>query len=157
MNCRDSKVAIALHLGHDDADPADWELARRHAATCAACRAHYKRLKKSMALVEQADVEKTYDVRESLWPELESRLAALPTQPRDSINRHWGPIASLTVACLLFVLVLVNPPHEPSPSSNPHQSGRSMSSPFAQVLKQSQRPADREVEKQKRSPETETL
>lgn len=134
MNCREAKVAIALHLGHDDVDPSDWEQTRRHVSTCRDCRGHYKCLKKSMAVLEQADVEKTYDVRKSLWTEIEPRLASQPGMKRDRGPRSWAPFVSFTVACMLFLLVWANPPHDPVPGTMHSPSGRSMGAPFAGAI-----------------------
>ncbi len=135
MNCREAKVAIALHLGHDDVDPSDWEQTRRHVSTCRDCRGHYKSLKKSMAVLEQADVEKTYDVQKSLWSEIEPRLASQPGLKRDRGTRSWGPFVSFTVACMLFLLVWANPPHDPnSGSESIHRSGRGLGVPFATAI-----------------------
>lgn len=137
MNCRDSKVAIALHLGNDDADPASWEAARRHAATCQECRQHYKSLKRSMAVLEQSDVEETYEVNNSLWPEVETRLKALATIEKEPQWKSWGPYIPLTVACLLFLMVWINPPQESPSSHSQHKAGRGMSNPFASVIEHS--------------------
>lgn len=141
MNCRESKVAIALHLGHDDADPADWEQARRHASTCDECRQHYKKLKKALSVLEQADGERTYDVHESLWPEIESRLTSQPGQKGDDSGRSWAPFASLAVACMLFLMVWANPPQEPDPGRSQIQSGKSAWGSFSKLFGESSRDA----------------
>ncbi len=144
MNCRDSKVAIALHLGHDEADPADWEQARRHAATCDDCRQHYQRLKKSMAVLEQADGKETYEVQESLWPQLEGRLPSQPGQKREHKPRSWTPFISFTVACMLFLMVWANPPQERNPQNIQNQNGKSMGAPFAKIFEQQQQRDEQE-------------
>lgn len=153
MNCRESKVAIALHLGHDDSDPSDWEQARRHASICDDCHQHYKNVKKSMAVLEQADVERTYDVQESLWPEIESRLSGLPGQKRDETGRSRAPFISLTVACLLFLMVWANPPQEPDPNRPHNQAGRSvlggLTNAFQHSPNQDQQADEKELELEK--------
>ncbi|QDT32642.1 anti-sigma factor [Thalassoglobus polymorphus] len=150
MNCRDSKVAIALHLGHDEADPSDWEQARRHAATCDDCRQHYKRLKKSMSVLEQADDEATYEVQESLWPQLESRLSSMPGQKREHKPRSWTPFVSFTIACMLFLMVWANPPQERHPGNLQNQNSKGMSAPFTELFHP--HPRDADSEKHRESP-----
>ncbi len=139
MNCREAKVAIALHLGHDDVNPSDWEQTRRHVSTCQDCRGHYKSLKKSMAVLEQSDVEQTYDVRKSLWSEIEPRLASQPGLKRDRGTRSWAPFVSFTVACMLFLMVWANPPHDPVPGNTPSQTGRSMGAPLGVIQPENDR------------------
>lgn len=134
MNCRDAKVAIALHLGHDDGDPQVWDTARRHAATCPDCRQHYKKLKKSMALLEQVDPVETYEVQTSLWPEVEARLSTSSVRQSPVKKRSWTPLVSVAVASLLFLMVWVNPPQEPNPGRAGRPQGRGIGTPFINVM-----------------------
>lgn len=132
MNCREARTEIALHLGHDESLPTDWEQARRHLTICPACRVHYRDLKAAMAVLDAADVEPTYEVRHSLWPKISEQLAnpSLPT-PR----RMWAPVISFTIACLLFLGVWWNPPRDISPQSPIDYTTRSLeSAPFMQGL-----------------------
>lgn len=110
MKCGDVKRELALRFGNDSDNPGVWDEVRRHVSGCAACRVHYRRLKESMAVLEQADPPATYEVRGSLWPEIEKRLD-LPRRPQgDGIGRSWLPMLSVAVACLLFVSVWVGGP-----------------------------------------------
>ncbi|TWT57429.1 hypothetical protein KOR42_07900 [Thalassoglobus neptunius] len=126
MNCHDAKRLMALRLGRDEADPTDWEQARRHASTCLDCRKHFKELKSAMAVLEQVDTESTYEVSKSLWPEIEGRLGNLPGRRKSSDLAGWMPVVSLTVACMLFVVVWFVPAQNPSGNSHVPGMGRGM-------------------------------
>lgn len=105
MNCQDAKRLMALHIGQDDADVSDWESVRRHASLCLDCRKHYRGLKQTMSVLENADTESTYEVRDSLWPEIESRLDQSKTARHSRSARNWTPLISFTVASVLFLMV----------------------------------------------------
>ena len=114
MNCQDAKRLMALHIGQDDADVSDWEQVRRHAVMCIDCRKHYRGLKQSMTVLETADVESTYEVRESLWPEIESRLENGVASNQPNRSKPWAPVISFTVACVLFMMVAAYQPVGPN-------------------------------------------
>jgi hypothetical protein len=114
MKCREARQEMALHLGHDGTEPAHYEEMRRHVSRCPGCRAYYGRLKGALAALEQAGAQAgTYEVRGSLWPELQSRLSQpMPAKKRFGRD-HWIPLASVAVACTLFLSVWTgwNPRH----------------------------------------------
>jgi len=110
MNCRQAKLDIALWIGEDLTDVGAREELRRHVAACPPCRTHYRRLKKTLGVLEHADREATYDSSDSVWPELSRRLDRRSRRPTQG-NRFngWFPFAAMTVACLLLVVVMANP------------------------------------------------
>ncbi len=122
MKCREAKSNMALYLGHDLPDKSQWEEVRRHVSTCVACRVHYKRLKDSMSTLEKSQAEATYEVRSSIWPELSNRLDDQKSRPKLS-NKTWLPMASVMVAALLFVAVMLQPAHNSHAPLNTSSKG----------------------------------
>lgn len=58
-----------------------------------------------MSALERADVPATYEVQNSLWPTLSSRLIG-PRAARSSEQRRWLPITSFVAACAVLVAVI---------------------------------------------------
>lgn len=141
-------MAIALHLGHDESDPGDWEPVRRHVSACAECRVHYRNLKSSLAVFEQVDSESTYEVQGTLWPEVKSRLRKLPGQRQEPKPLAWAPWVSFAIACVLFLAVWIVPPHQSGAVSTESHSERTLGSPFAQLLNQPQSRKERDIQEQ---------
>lgn len=130
MKCREVKRELALYLGHDGTSPSRWEQVRRHLSVCGDCRAHAARLKETLAVVERAEAPSTYEIQGSVWPELQARLDN-PRPARDPRRfSNWIPLASVAVACLLFVTVWTASP-EPAPQGQ-LEIGRQAVAPFAQ-------------------------
>ena len=128
MNCRDARTEIALSLGHDETDESRWEEVRRHVSTCVPCRVHYRRLKEALSALDHADPPSTYETRDSLWPELASRLDAQPRRASSSGYGNWLPYASFIMACMLFVVVWTYQPNPPANHSAPALSRGAISS-----------------------------
>lgn len=124
MKCREVRREIALQLGHDSQDRDRWEEARLHLAQCPGCRVHMQRIKTALACVEQANTSGTYETRDSVWPELESRLSGSGRRGANSF-RPWMPLVSVAAACLLFVGVWISAPPPGSGIEGP-VNGRSM-------------------------------
>lgn len=143
MNCHDAKLLMALHVGHDDTDVSEWEQVRRHAATCHDCRARYKGLKKAMSVLEEADVESTYEVPESLWPEIESRLDSVQASRNSNRTQPWVPFLSFTVACMLFLMVAAYQPVGPNGHGDHRPTARGMG-PFPAMSPQQHTPVQPE-------------
>ena len=143
MNCHDAKLLMALHVGRDDADVSEWEQVRRHAAVCHDCRAHYKGLKKAMAVLEESDVESTYEVPESLWPEIESRLDNVMAVKNSNRTQPWVPFLSFSVACMLFLMVAAYQPMGPHGQGDARPTARGMG-PFPAMAPQHHAPDDRD-------------
>ena len=122
MNCRQAKLDIALWIGEDLTDAGAREELRRHVAACPPCRTHYRRLKKTLGVLEHADREATYDAADSVWPELSRRLDQRSRRPMQG-NRFngWLPFAAMTAACLLLVVVMANPT-QPTASRTPQMT-----------------------------------
>jgi hypothetical protein len=101
MNCRQAKADIALWIGDDLPDRDRREELRRHVSRCAGCRKHYKRLKGTLQVLEHADREQTYDVSDSVWPELARRIEQQsdPGAHRARFN-GWFPFVAMTAACV---------------------------------------------------------
>ena len=83
MNCDEVKLELALWVGNDLDDPARIEELRRHVATCPACRMRAKSLQSSMVLLGATSPDPTYDLPESLWPELKARIEYLEKTPKN--------------------------------------------------------------------------
>ncbi len=107
MNCRQAKADIALWIGEDLTDRSRREDLRRHVSACAGCRRHYKRLKGALQVLEHADQEQTYDVSDSVWPELARRIEQ-QSQPgsRPARFNGWLPFVAMTAACVALVFVM---------------------------------------------------
>lgn len=107
MNCRQAKADIALWIGEDLADRGRREELRRHVSRCAGCRQHYRRLKGTLQVLEHADREQTYDVSDSVWPELARRIEQQsdPGSRRARFN-GWFPFVAMTAACVALVVVM---------------------------------------------------
>jgi hypothetical protein len=79
-------------------------------------------LKGALGALEQAGTHSnTYEVRGSLWPELERRLSQpMPVKKRFG-REGWISLASVTVACALFLTVWTgwNPQHQESQAPVP--------------------------------------
>jgi predicted anti-sigma-YlaC factor YlaD len=112
MNCRQAKADIALWIGEDLPEPQHREELRRHVAACPECRAHYKRMKRTIAVLEHADRAATYDSGDSLWPELSRRIARRPESAPSRFN-GWLPFTAMTAACLALVVVMESRPTNP--------------------------------------------
>jgi hypothetical protein len=116
MNCRQAKLDIALWIGEDLTDGGAREELRRHVGACPPCRAHYRRMKKTIGVLEHADREATYESSDSVWPELAKRLDQRARRPMQGHRFNgWLPFAAMTVACLLLVFVMANPTSPTSP------------------------------------------
>lgn len=125
MNCRQAKADIALWIGEDLPDRDRREELRRHVSACAGCRKHYKRLKGTLQVLEHADRERTYDVSDSVWPELARRIEQhSESRSRGARFNGWLPFVAVTVACVALVVVMETQ-HRPAPdlSSDPMPSG----------------------------------
>lgn len=105
MNCRQAKADIALWVGEDLQDAQQKEELRRHLASCPECRAHYKRMKRTFAVLERADRDATYDSSDSLWPHLAQRISRHSAGSPGRFN-GWLPFAAMTAACAILVIVM---------------------------------------------------
>jgi hypothetical protein len=107
MNCRQAKADIALWIGEDLPDRRRREELRRHVSRCAGCRRHLKQLKGTLQVLEHADREQTYDVSDSVWPELARRIeqqSQLGSRP--ARFNGWLPFVAMTAACVALVVVM---------------------------------------------------
>lgn len=111
MNCRHARSDLALWVGHDLTDTQRRDELRRHVARCPDCRSHYKRLKDSLRVLEDADRAPTYDSADSLWPELSSRIQRRAAQhgPVSRFN-GWLPFVAVTAASALLVVMMETRP-----------------------------------------------
>jgi hypothetical protein len=111
MNCRHARSDLALWVGHDLTDTQRRDELRRHVARCPDCRSHYKRLKDSLRILEDADRAPTYDAADSLWPELSSRIQRRAAQhgPSSRFN-GWLPFVAVTAASALLVVMMETRP-----------------------------------------------
>lgn len=116
MNCRHARSDLALVVGHDLTDTHRREELRRHVARCPGCRSHYKRLKESLRVLEDADRAPTYDAADSLWPELSSRIQrrSAAGSPSSRFN-GWLPFVAVTAASALLVVMMDSRPAPQSP------------------------------------------
>jgi len=114
MKCREAHSQMALYLGHDLPDRAEWEEVRRHISTCSSCRTHFRKLRSAMNALDQAETESTYEVRNSMWPELRERINSQPRKRSEGVYNKWLPMASVVVACLAFVAVWFQQPIPPN-------------------------------------------
>ena len=113
MNCREAKAEIALLVGNDLEDAGARESLRRHVSACPECRGHYQRLKQTFKFLEQADKTETFEVRESMWPALSTRLRHRQQEQKPS-RRQWWPLASFLAACIVVVAIINTPAPEHS-------------------------------------------
>ena len=118
MNCRQARIDLALCVGEDLPDAARRESLRQHVLQCPGCRAHYKRLRGALGVLESSDHERTYDVCGSLWPQLSVRIRRLEETPLPSSRFNgWLPFVAVTAACAMLVVVMdVRTPARPAPA-----------------------------------------
>jgi hypothetical protein len=120
MNCRQARIDLALCVGEDLPEAARRESLRQHVAQCPGCRAHYKRLRGTLQVLESSDRDRTYDVGGSLWPQLSHRIRRLEESPvPPSRLNGWLPFVAVTAACALLVVVIdvQTPPGPRAPST----------------------------------------
>lgn len=122
MKCREARLEIALLVGNDLQDAAAREVLKQHVSVCPECRQHYRDLKQSLGVLEQADKPSTFEVRESLWPKVSQRLQIRRQQESAPRPKRWWPMAAVMAACVLL-LVLIQPAPQPSPSGIPMERG----------------------------------
>jgi len=107
MNCRQARIDLALCVGEDLPEAARRESLRQHVAQCPGCRAHYKRLRGTLQMLEASDRDRTYDVGGSLWPQLSNRIRRLEEAPAPPSRLNgWLPFVAVTAACALLVAVI---------------------------------------------------
>lgn len=107
MNCRQARIDLALCVGEDLPDAARRESLRHHVAQCPGCRAHFKRLRGTLRVLESSDRDRTYDVGGSLWPQLSHRIRRLEESPGPSSRFNgWMPFVAVTAACAMLVVVM---------------------------------------------------
>lgn len=116
MNCRQARIDLALCVGEDLPEAARRESLRQHVAQCPGCRAHYKRLRGMLRVLEATDRDRTFDVGDSLWPQLSNRIRRLEESPAPSSRFNgWLPFVAVTAACAMLVVVMdVRAPSSPT-------------------------------------------
>lgn len=121
MNCRQARIELALCVGDDLPDATRRENLRRHVVQCPGCRAHYKRLRGTLQMLESSDGDRTYDVGGSLWPQLSQRIRRMEETPEPTGRFNgWMPFVAVTAACALLVVVMdLQSPGVP-PATNTH-------------------------------------
>jgi hypothetical protein len=135
MNCRHARSDLALWVGQDLTDKQRRDELRRHVARCPECRSHYKRLKDSLRVLEDADRSPTYEAADSLWPELSNRIQRRAAQhgPASRFN-GWLPFVAVTAASALLVVAMETRP-APQPSFSVAPIPRDFfSAPFVQPV-----------------------
>jgi len=119
MNCRQARIDLALCVGEDLPDAARRESLRQHTAQCPGCRAHYKRLRSTLRVLESSDRDRTYDVGGSLWPQVSHRIRRMEEAPGPASRFNgWLPFVAVTAACAMLIVVMdvrnPVPSHAPS-------------------------------------------
>lgn len=120
MNCDEVKLELALWVGNDLDDPTRIEELRRHVATCPQCRSQAKSLQASMGVLGTIDPNPTFDLQESLWPELSARIDYLEKAPRNP--PAYGKWAILLACGAGLCLGLWTMSNRPAPPSEPPKS-----------------------------------
>lgn len=117
MNCRQARIDLALCVGEDLPEAARRESLRQHVAQCPGCQAHYKRLRGALRVLESSDCDRTYDVNDSMWPQLAVRIRRLEETPVPASRFNgWLPFVAVTAACAMLVVVMDRQPTEPAPA-----------------------------------------
>lgn len=107
MNCRQARIDLALCVGEDLPDAARRESLKQHVAQCPGCRAHYKRLRGTLRVLESSDRDRTYDVGGSLWPQVSHRIRRLEEAPQlASRFNGWLPFVAVTAACAMLIVAM---------------------------------------------------
>lgn len=120
MNCDEVKLELALWIGNDLDDPTRIEELRRHVATCPQCRSQTKSLQASMSVLGTIDPDPTFDLQDSLWPELNARIDYLEKAPRQpSAYGKWAIVLACGLGLGLGLWVMS---HRPAPPSEPPKS-----------------------------------
>lgn len=125
MNCRQARIDLALCVGEDLPDAARRESLRQHVAQCPGCRAHYKRLRGTLQVLESSDRDRTYEVGGSLWPQLATRIRRMEESPGPSARFNgWLPFVAVTAACALLVVVIDLQAPNGGPAPHTHSVAR---------------------------------
>ena len=117
MNCDEVKLELALWVGNDLDNPTRIEELRRHVATCPQCRSQAKLLQASMGVLGSIDSNPTFDLQDSLWPELNARIDYLEKAPRNP--PAYGKWAILLACGAGLGLGLWTVSNRPAPTSEP--------------------------------------
>jgi hypothetical protein len=113
MNCKSARSAIALWVGNDLDEQAEPAL-RQHVAQCSQCRCFRRELERSIQVLQEADgsaenAPRSPDLQDSLWPELDVRIAARQSAVTGRFN-GWLPALAVSAACLMILAFSKNTP-----------------------------------------------
>lgn len=111
MNCTRARSEIALWVGGDVDDRETLQL-QRHVALCAECREYQSRMAGSLQVLQEPASPAAYNLHDSVWPDVQSRLSAQSQVEADRTERlnRWLPAAAIAVACLAVIAITSEPP-----------------------------------------------
>ena len=119
MNCKQAKAEIALWVGNDLNESAERSL-RRHLSRCLGCRKHWRRMKASLRMLQEADEVPSTTEDVSLWPRLSAKLSAAEEQnARRSRFNGWVPALAVAAACLAMISLSNSTPPAERSSNTP--------------------------------------
>ena len=114
MPCKRAKTQIALLVGQDLEETAQYEV-ERHLAECPDCRGYRVELGRTFEVFERMGTVVSADPEPSLWPDVAQRISRIQ-KTRPSVQRtNWTPLVAIAAACL-FVAFLAS--YEPSNDYN---------------------------------------
>ena len=103
MNCKQAKAEIALWVGNDLDESTERSL-KRHLSQCLSCRKHWRRMKATLRMLQEADEVPSATEVGSLWPRLSAALSAADDQnARRSRFNGWVPALAVAAACLAMI------------------------------------------------------
>ncbi|MBT4865249.1 MAG: zf-HC2 domain-containing protein [Planctomycetaceae bacterium] len=110
MNCTRARSEIALWVG-GDVDEREAVQLQRHLALCPECRAYRCRMKGSLQMLQEPASPTAYNLHDSVWPNVESRLSVQSRVEADRVERlnRWLPAAAIAAACLAVIAITSEP------------------------------------------------
>lgn len=108
MNCKRTRLDIALMVG-DDLDEGAEAAVRRHVAACPDCCEHLRRMQRSLGVLHEPNDIVANELSESVWPALAAKLPGREAGGQSGFN-GWVPATALAAACLAVVMFVRNGP-----------------------------------------------
>jgi|GEM_PF-839327 len=104
MNCNQAKYELALWAGNDLTCEAEAAL-KRHLAGCPQCRELWQSLRTSQDALREAANVGPQTPHSSIWPRLQSQLAARQSVRPSAQPAGWFPVLAVAAACLAVIFL----------------------------------------------------
>ena len=137
MNCNEAQHELALASGQD-LDPQNQDALNRHLAVCPECREHWRNLRDSTDVLQQASASGEH-LGPSLWPDLEARLNGrkhLVAESAGGTASGWLPVIAMALATAATIAFALSTPafDLESPSMARSQSAQPSAFPHGNMV-----------------------